>query len=69
MALTQMLSSFAISVAAHIVTSLFARNDTEKEIRAAFQEAIEKWCPNEDIRRFREPAINKLLISLYRYQV
>lgn len=61
MALTQMLSSFAISVAANIVTSLFARNGTEKEIRAAFQEAIEKWCPNEDIRRFREPAINKLV--------
>ncbi len=61
MALTQMLSSFAISVAANIVTSLFARNGTEKEIRAAFQEAIEKWCPNEDIRRFREPAINKFV--------
>ena len=55
------LSSFAISVAANIVTSLFARNNTEKEIRAAFQEAIEKWCPNEDIRRFREPDINNFV--------
>ena len=55
------LSSFAISVAANIVTSLFARNNTEKEIRAAFQEAIEKWCPNEDIRRFREPDINNFI--------
>jgi hypothetical protein len=56
-----MLGSFAISVAANIVTSLFARNSTEKEIRAAFQEAIEKWCPNEDIRRFREPDINSFV--------
>lgn len=54
MGIDSVLSSFAISVAANIVTSLFARNDTEKEIRTAFQEAIEKWCPNEDIRRFRE---------------
>lgn len=61
MAFSQVLSSFAISVAANIVTSLFARNSTEKDIRAAFQEAIEKWCPNEDIRRFREPAINKFV--------
>lgn len=38
------LSSFAISVAANIVSSLFARNCTEKDIREAFQEAIEKWC-------------------------
>lgn len=59
-----LLSSFAISVAANIVTSLFARNSTEKEIRMAFQEAIEKWCPNEDIRRFREPDINKF-VSAY----
>ena len=51
------LSSFAISVAANIVSSLFARNSTEKDIREAFQEAIEKWCPNEDIRRFREADI------------
>ena len=51
------LSSFAISVAANIVSSLFARNCTEKDIREAFQEAIEKWCPNEDIRRFREADI------------
>lgn len=50
-------SSFAISVAANIVTSLFARNDTEKEIRKAFQEAIEEWCPNEDVRRYQEPFI------------
>ena len=61
MAFSQVLSLFAISVAANIVTSLFARNSTEKDIRAAFQEAIEKWCPNEDIRRFREPAINKFV--------
>ena len=53
-----MLSSFAISVAANIVTSYFARNDTEKEIRKAFQDAIELWCPNEDIRRFKEKEIN-----------
>lgn len=61
MAFSQLFSSFAISVAANIVTSLFARNSTEKDIRAAFQDAIEKWCPNEDIRRFREPAINKFV--------
>ena len=61
MDLNSVLSSFAISVAANIVTSLFARNGTEKEIRTAFQEAIEKWCPNEDIRRFREPDINKFV--------
>ena len=54
MGIDSVLSSFAISVAANIVTSLFARNGTEKVIRTAFQEAIEKWCPNEDIRRFRE---------------
>ena len=53
----QMLTSFAISVAANIVTSLFARNDTEKEIRKAFQEAIEMWSPNEDIRRYKEDEI------------
>jgi len=53
----QILSSFAISVAANIATALFARNNTEKEIRKAFQEAIEMWCPNEDIRRHREPFI------------
>ena len=41
-----LLSSFAISVAANIVTSLFSKNNTEKEIRTAFQDAIEKWCPN-----------------------
>lgn len=34
------LSSFAISVAANIVTSLFVRNNTEKEIRAAFQDIV-----------------------------
>ena len=56
-----LLSSFAISVAANVVTSLFSKNSTEKEIRAAFQEAVEKWCPNEDIRRFRETEIRKLL--------
>ena len=56
-----LLSSFAISVAANIVTSLFSKNNTEKEIRTAFQDAIEKWCPNEDIRRFREREISKLL--------
>lgn len=61
MGIDSVLSSFAISVAANIVTSLFARNSTEKEIRAAFQEAIEKWCPNEDIRRFRELDINKFV--------
>ena len=61
MAFSHLFSSFAISVAANIVTSLFARNSTEKDIRAAFQDAIEKWCPNEDIRRFREPAINKFV--------
>ncbi len=61
MGIDSVLSSFAISVAANIVTSLFARNGTEKEIRTAFQEAIEKWCPNEDIRRFREPDINKFV--------
>lgn len=55
------LSSFAISIAANIVTSLFARNDTEKEIRKAFQEAIEMWCPNEDIRRFKEKDIYKFV--------
>jgi len=44
-----LLSSFAISVAANIVTSLFSKNNTEKEIRTAFQDAIEKWCPNETI--------------------
>ena len=59
--MTQLLSSFAISVAANIVTSLFARNNTEKDIRSAFQEAIETWCPNEDIRRFRESAVNKFV--------
>ena len=53
----QILSSFAISVAANIATALFARNNTEKEIRKAFQEAIEIWCPTEDIRRHREPFI------------
>lgn len=31
-----LLSSFAISVAANIVTSLFSKNNTEKEIRTAF---------------------------------
>ena len=41
MAFSQLFSSFAISVAANIVTSLFARNSTEKDIRAAFQDAIE----------------------------
>ena len=35
MAFSQLFSSFAISVAANIVTSLFARNSTEKDIRAA----------------------------------
>ena len=56
-----LLSSFAISVAANIVTSLFSKNNTEKEIRTAFQDAIEKWCPNEDILRFREREICNLL--------
>lgn len=50
-----LLSSFAVSIAANIVTALFARNNTEKEIRKAFQEAIEEWCPNEDIRNYQEP--------------
>lgn len=62
MGVGEMLSSFAISVAANIVTSLFARNNTEKDIREAFQEAIEKWCPNEDIRRFRESDINNFVV-------
>ena len=35
-----LLSSFAISVAANIVTSLFSKNNMEKEIRTAFQDAI-----------------------------
>ena len=26
-----------------------SKNNMEKEIRTAFQDAIEKWCPNEDI--------------------
>lgn len=52
-----LLSSFAISVAANIVTSLFSKNNTEKEIRSAFQDAIEKWCPKEDIRRYSRRAI------------
>ncbi len=56
-----MLTSFAISVAANIVTSYFARNDTEKEIRKAFQDAMEMWCPNEDIRCFKEEEINELI--------
>ena len=56
-----MLTPFAISIAANIVTSLFARNDTEKEIRKAFQEAIEMWSPNEDIRRYKEKEIQELL--------
>ena len=59
--MSDLLSSFAISVAANIVTSLFSKNNTEKEIRTAFQDAIEKWCPNEDIRRFREREISRLL--------
>ena len=49
-----LLSSIAISVAANIATSLFSKNNTEKEIRTAFQDAIEKWCPNEDIEGLRE---------------
>lgn len=57
----ELFTSFAISVAANIVTTLFARTSSEKEIRTAFQDAIEKWCPNEDIRRFREREISKLL--------
>lgn len=57
----EIFSSFAISVVANIVTGLFARNDTEKEIRKAFQDAIEEWCPNEDIRRHKEDAIWKFL--------
>ena len=52
-----LLSSFAISVAANIVTSLFSKNNTEKEIWTAFQDAIEKWCPNEEIRRYSRRAI------------
>lgn len=51
------ISSFALSVASNVVYSLFARTDTEKEIRSAFQEAIDEWCPNEDIRRCREPVV------------
>ena len=58
---SQLLSSFAISVAANMATALFARNNTEKEIRKAFQEAIEMWCPNEDIRRLREPFVETVL--------
>lgn len=57
------ISSFAISIAANIVSSLFARTDTEKEIRAAFQEAIEEWCPNEDIRKHRESEITRVIQS------
>ena len=56
--MTELFSSFAISVAANIVTSLFARNDTEKEIRLAFQDAIETWCPNDEIRRLKEHEIS-----------
>lgn len=56
-----MLSSFAISIAANIVTSLFAKNDTEKDIRKAFQEAIEMWSPNVDIRRHKENEIRELM--------
>lgn len=52
-----LLSSFAVSIAANVVTAIFARNNTEKEIRKAFQEAIEEWCPNEDIRNYQEPFI------------
>lgn len=59
--MVELFSSFAISVVANIVTALFARNNTEKEIRKAFQDAIEEWCPNEDIRRYREDAIWEFL--------
>ena len=55
----ELFTSFAISVAANIVTTLFARTSSEKEIRTAFQDAIEEWCPNEEIRRFREPTIQE----------
>lgn len=57
----ELFTSFAISVAANIVTTLFARTSSEKEIRTAFQDAIEEWCPNEEIRRFREPTIYSFL--------
>ena len=42
--MSDLLSSFAISVAANILTSLFSKNNTEKEIRTAFQDAIH-CCP------------------------
>ena len=51
-----LLSSFAISVAANIVTSLSSKNNTEKEIQTAFQDAVEKY-PNEDIKRCSRRAI------------
>lgn len=53
MPVSSLISSFGISIAANIVSSLFARTDTEKEIRAAFQEAIDEWCPNEDVRKHK----------------
>lgn len=34
-----LLSSFAISVAANIVTSLFSKNNTEKEVRTILENA------------------------------
>lgn len=58
-----LLSSFAISVAANILTSFFANNNTEKEIRSAFQEAIEECFPNEDIRGYRELEISRFVES------
>lgn len=57
------LSSFAISIAANIVCSLFPKNNTEKEIRKAFEEAVEDWSPNEDIRRYREKDLHHLMLQ------
>lgn len=56
------LSSFAISIAANIVCSLFPKNTTEREVRKAFEEAVEDWCPNEDIRRHREKDLKQLML-------
>ena len=53
----ELFTSFAISVAANIVTTLFARTSSEKEIRTAFQDAIEEWCRRYG-RLFRMPLKN-----------
>jgi len=62
----EILTSFAISVAANIACSFATSNivSVDKEIKGAFEDALKKWAPNASIRDHERVILNRSLKNI-----